>query len=150
MKIFRPDRSALTSLRVITALIAVFFIVAAKIYIPVNIIITILSMAFAVIVIFMDFVYYPLYFGSMKYEITNEQITRYSGVFFKSRKSVNFLTVQYTASVTTPFSRYTGLNFGVLFVYGGQLELMFLSYSDASEIIKIVESCGKGEKADVS
>ena len=54
-----------------------------------------------------------------------------------------YSTVQYTTVITTPFSQYTGLNFIVFFVYGGQLRLLFLNQEDA---LYILRKTGTAEK----
>ena len=82
------------------------------------------------------FVYLPLYFSSIKYTATETEIMKSSGVFIKTHQSVRYSSVQYTSVISSPFSQYTGLNFIVFFVYGGQLRLLFLKQSDAQEILR--------------
>ena len=143
MKKFFPDRRALLALRVIAAVIALLILGISRLYFPVNIITVITALAVTTILIYVDFIYLPLYFSSLSYETDGESIARNSGVIFKSRKFVRYSTVQYTAAITTPFSKYTGLNFAVLFVYGGQLRLLFLNYSDCEEILRLAGRSGK-------
>ena len=45
--------------------------------------------------------------------------------------------MQYITSAKSLLSQYTGLNFIVFFVYGGQLRLLFLSRDDADEIMAL-------------
>ena len=44
--------------------------------------------------------------------------------------------------VNSPFSKLTGLNFLVFFVYGGQMNLMFLNYVDMQEILALTGNEG--------
>ncbi|MCM1132626.1 MAG: PH domain-containing protein [Ruminococcus flavefaciens] len=136
MKSFKPEYSALTALRIIILVISVVLIGAVRIYVPINAVVLIFSVAVIIADIFMIFVYLPVYFSSLSYEMTEEKIIRHSGVFMKSHQSVRYSTVQYSVVVTTPFSDKTGLNFVVLFVYGGSLRLIFLKKSDAMEILR--------------
>lgn len=143
MKEIRPDKHALLSVRIIVLAFALLVTGAAKIYIPVDIIVIIIGIAVLTALIFFDCIYLPLYFANLHYETDGKIITKYSGVVFRTNKSIRFSTVQYTAVVTTPLSKLTGLNFAVLFVYGGQLRLIFLNHSDCTEIIRLASENGK-------
>ena len=129
---FKPEKNALNTLRVLIIVISVIFIGVVKIYVPVDIVVIIFAVA-------VMFVYLPLYFASLSYEMTDEKIIRHSGVFMKVHQSVRYSTVQYSTVVSTPFSDKTGLNFVILFVYGGSLRLLFLKKEDA---MKILRRCG--------
>ena len=74
------------------------------------------------------FVYLPLYFSSLSFDTTENEITKHSGVYFRSHQSVLYSTVQYTTVVTTPLSQYTGLNFVIFFVYGGPGSDQFIEF----------------------
>lgn len=139
MKTYLPDKKALFTLRVILALLAVVLTLIVKAYIPVDILVVIFGTAIATAAIFFIFIYLPLYFSSLRYESTPGEVTRHSGVFMKSHQTVQFSAVQYTTVVKTHLSRYTGMNFIVFFVYGGQLQLLFLRSSDMDEILGRVE-----------
>ncbi len=108
---------------------------AAKIYIPVDMVVIILGIFLGVVDILIMFIYLPLLFSSLKYEVSDNELTCISGVFIKSYQSVQFSAVQYTTVIFTPLSQYTGLNFLILFVYGGQLRLLFLKQQDALDIL---------------
>lgn len=143
MKKIKPDKHALTSVRLIVLALAFLIAGAAKLYIPIDIIVIIIGIAVLTAVIFFNCIYLPLYFANLHYEIDGNTITKYSGVIFRTNRTIKFSTVQYTALVTTPLSKITGLNFAVLFVYGGQLRLIFLNYSDCTEIIRLASVNGK-------
>lgn len=139
MRIYKPDKKGLRLLRVIILLLSVIVIFVARHYIPVNVVVFIIALALATMDIFVLFIYLPMFFASLRYEATGDEIIKYSGVFIKTRQSVRLDTVQYTTVITTPFAQYTGLNFLILFVYGGQLRLLFLRQSDALELMRIAE-----------
>lgn len=136
MKNFKPERKALNALRIIILIVSVVLIGGLKIYIPVDIVFMIFAVAIVMTDIVMIFIYLPIYFSSLSYDMTDEKIVKHSGVFFKSHQSIRFSTVQYSTVVTTPLSNKTGLNFVVLFVYGGNLRLVFLKEDDAMEILR--------------
>lgn len=144
MKKFKPDKNALLTMRIIILTISLLLILAVRIYIPITVIVLIIAAAFGTVDIFLIFVYLPLYFSSVCYDLTEDMITRHGGAFVKSHKSVRISKIQYTTVVTTPFSQYTSLNFVILFVYGGQLRMLFLDLDDAMEVLKITGEV-KGE-----
>lgn len=143
MKEIRPDKHALTSVRLIVLALALAVTGAAKLYIPIDIVVIIIGIAVLTAVIFFDCIYFPLYFSNLYYETDGKTITKYSGVIFRTNRTIRYSTVQYTAVVTTPFSKFTGLNFAVLFVYGGQLRLIFLDHRDCAEIVRLASVSGK-------
>lgn len=139
MNSFKPERNALTTLRVLILAVSAVLVIAVRIYVPLDIVVMIFAVAVVLIDIFTVFVYLPMYFRSLSYEMTDEKIIRHSGVFMKVHQSVRYSTVQYSTVVSTPFSDKTGLNFVILFVYGGSLRLLFLSKDDA---MRILRRCG--------
>lgn len=145
MKKFNPDWRAMLTLRILTAAVSLFLLGVSRFYFPINAITFIVSIALVAAFIFICFIYLPLYFSALSYELDDKTVTRHGGVFFRSHKSVKFSTVQYTAAVTTPLSKYTGLNFAILFVYGGQLRLEFLNTDDCEEILQLVRMSRKEE-----
>lgn len=136
MKIFKPEKNALIVLRGIIMLVSAVLIFLVKIYVPFDLMEIIIIIFIAATGIFMMFVYLPVYFSTLSYNMGAERITKHSGVFLKSHQSVKYSNVQYSTVVTTPFSERTGLNFIILFVYGGSLRLMFLSKDDAMEVLR--------------
>lgn len=133
---FKPEKNALIVIRILILIISVILIVLIRIYIPFDMAVITSGIVIGLIDIFIIFFYIPMYFSKLSYEMNDEKITKHSGVFLKSHQSVRYSTVQYTAVITTPFSQYTGLNFVILFVYGGSLRLMFLNQDNAMEILR--------------
>lgn len=136
MNKFKPEKNALTMMRVLISAVSVILIGAVRIYVPVDIIVAVFAGAVIFADIFLIFFYLPMYFSSLSYEMTDEKIIRHSGVFVKAHQSVKYSTVQYSTVVSTPFSDKTGMNFVILFVYGGSLRLLFLSKDDAMAILR--------------
>lgn len=143
MKKFKPDKNALLSMRLIVLTVSILIMITVRLYIPVNIIVSIIGLAVLTALIFTDCVYLPLYFAALSYETDGKSVSRHSGVIFKSHRSIRLSTIQYTAAVTTPFSKRTGLNFLLFFVYGGQLRLNFLKYDDFRELLRLADGFGK-------
>lgn len=143
MKKIKPDKNALLSMRIIVLTISLLIMTAIRLYIPVNIIVAIIGISILTALIFTDCVYLPLYFAALSYETDGKSISKHSGVVFKSHRSIRLSTIQYTAAVTTPFSKRTGLNFLLFFVYGGQLRLNFLKYDDFRELLRLANGLGK-------
>lgn len=139
MNSFKPERNALTTLRVLILVVSAILVGVVRIYVPIDIIVMIFAVVVILTDIFVLFIYLPMYFASLNYEMTDEKIVRHSGVFMKVHQSVRYSTVQYSTVVSTPFSNKTGMNFVILFVYGGSFRLLFLNKEDA---MKILRRCG--------
>ncbi len=146
MRSFKPDRHALLTLRLVIVAVSVLLFCAVKMYITVNIVLLILGIAIVTVDIFFICIYFPLYFRYLSYDTTDTEITKHSGVYFRSHQSVLYSTVQYTTVITTPLSQYTGLNFVIFFVYGGQLRLLFLDQEDALYIMRRTGTPEKGAR----
>lgn len=147
MKQYAPDRHCLTTLRLMITLAVVIIHLAAKYFIPYEWIATLITAAAVALAFLEMFVHLPLYFASIKYTATETEIIKTSGVFIKLHQSVRYASIQYTTVISSPLSQYTGFNFIIFFVYGGQLRLLFMKQSDAKEIIRLSGSIsGKGDR----
>lgn len=146
MKQFYPDRHCLTTLRLLITAIVVIILFAVRYFIPVDKIVMLCIIVVIAIACFEMFVHLPMFFNSISYSATSTEVTKSSGVFIKVHQSVRYSSIQYTTVISSPFSQYTGFNFIIFFVYGGQLRLLFLKQSDAQEIIKL--SGGVSVKGD--
>jgi membrane protein YdbS with pleckstrin-like domain len=120
----------------ITAL-AVVIIAAVRYFIPIDKIVFYSTLIVILTACVEMFVHLPMYFNSISYTATDTEVMKSSGVFFKVHQSIRYTSIQYTTVVSTPFSQYTGFNFIIFFVYGGQLRLLFLKQPDAKEIIEL-------------
>lgn len=146
MKTYKPDITALKFLKRIIILLGTLITVASRYYFTANMVTFIIFVAMVTIVIYTDYIYLPLYFKSLSYEVDKKTIVRHGGVIFRTHKSVHFSSIQYIAIVTTPYSVKTSINFIVFFLYGGRMHLDFLSNKDCEEIRSLALQ-GK-EKAD--
>ena len=143
MRHFYPDKRCINVLRTAIAAIGLIIFAVIKYYVRTEkaelIAGSIIAVLFAVM-----FIYLPLYFASLKYTATDTEIIRTSGVFIRFHQSVHYSSIQYATVIKTFFSRYTGLNFMIFFVFGGRFRLMFLSREDIDEILRLSGSvCGK-------
>ena len=134
-------------MRLLITAAVVIIIFAAKYFIPLENVVFIIVVSVIAIASFEMFIHLPMYFSSIKYSATETEVSKSSGVFIKVHQSVRYSSIQYTTIISSPFSQYTGFNFIIFFVYGGQLRLLFLKQSDAQEIIKLSGSISvKGDR----
>jgi len=145
LKKYQPDRHGLISVRILTTLFSVILSVISKIYVISEFLLFIVIIFIVTISIFVMFVYFPLYFSSLAYETTSTEVIKHSGVIVRSHQAIRFDSIQYTTVVSSPLSQYTGFNFVIFFIYGGQLRLDFLSRQDTIEILKSTRSSGMRE-----
>lgn len=142
IKHYRPEKRCRYILSGALILLAAVIIALIIIFVPIKIVVNISVIAVSAIVFTIVMVYLPLFFRSVKYTATETEIVKTSGVFIKFHQSVRFSSVQYITTVRTPFSSKTGFNFIIFFVYGGQLNLLFLSEHDLEEIRILAENGG--------
>lgn len=122
-------------LRIIILVVTVVLIaVTAYFLAPFPLLMIIISSVFFVAGFFAALIYLPVYFKNMKYYVSNEKIIKISGFYFIKKQSLRVSKIQYTTEISTPFSKLTGLNFILLYAYGGMLPIMFISDHDFSEI----------------
>ena len=147
MKQYYPDRHCLTTLRLMITAAVIIILSAVRYFIPIEKVVLYTTVGVIAVACIEMFVHLPLFFSSISYTVTRTEVTKSSGVFIKVHQSVRYSSIQYTTIISSPFSQYTGFNFIIFFVYGGQLRLLFLKQSDAKEIIKISGSIDiKGDK----
>lgn len=135
MKQYAPDRHCLTTMRILITITVIIILFAVRYFITFDKIVFFTEIIIIFAALVEMFVHLPLFFSSIKYSATDTEITKSSGVFIKVHQSVRYSSIQYTTVISSPFSHYTGFNFIIFFVYGGQLRLLFLKQSDAMEII---------------
>lgn len=139
---YRPEKRCRYILSGAIILLAAAIIALIVIFVPIRLAVNISVISISAIVIAIVMIYLPMFFRSVKYTATNTEIVKTSGVFIKFHQSVRFSSVQYITTVKTPFSSKTGFNFIIFFVYGGQLNLLFLSEHDLEEIRLLAENGG--------
>ncbi len=135
MKRYFADKTCLNVIRVLI-LVLTFVLMGLTAYFLsfAPIIMSIISAVFFVAGVFVSMIYLPFYFRNLCYYISNEKIVKISGFYFIGKQIMRIDSVQYSTSVSTPFSRITGLNFIVLYAYGGKMTIMFLSKKDFDEL----------------
>ena len=136
MKSYTPDKGSLNVLRAGIIIAALVLIAAVKIFIKIYALMLVLSIIIAAAAIIVTALYLPAYFANLSYCANDKEIKKCSGVFFRTAQSIKYSSIQYSTFITTPFSKYTGLNFIVFYVYGGRFLMLFLKSSDAAEILK--------------
>ena len=137
MKQYYPDRHCLSTLRILITAAAVILLAATRYFVPIDLVVFITTIVVVFVACFEMFIHLPMYFASISYTATETEVMKSSGVFFKVHQSIRYSSIQYTTIVSSPLSQYTGFNFIIFFVYGGQLRLLFLKQSDAKEIIRM-------------
>lgn len=145
MKHYVPDRKCLTTLRIIITAAVLLVIAAIRYFIPFEKTVFFLTVFLICAACFFMFLYLPKFFASIKYTASETEIIKSSGVFIKLYQSIKYSSIQYTTVINTPLSQYTGFNFIIFFVYGGQQRLLFLKQSDAEEIIRLSGSISMKE-----
>ena len=136
MKEYYPDKRCLWTIKlmIIPIYLAIWFLSGR--FIPAALIVDIVRCTAAAICILLGYIYYPLFVRTLKYTVTDTEIKRSGGVFIRTFQSVRYSSVQYITTARCSFSHYTGLNFILFFVYGGQMRLLFLSREDSDEIMQ--------------
>lgn len=84
----------------------------------------------------------PLFFARLRCYASPEKLTVIAGILFLREQSIRLDRVQFIQTVTGPFDGIFGLNFIVLYVYGGQLTIPFLNTQDRYELIAMLERGG--------
>lgn len=120
-------KNTYTIRNIYTACVTVYFLS----FIP--IVMILLCIIFLAAGFFTAIIYLPIYFKNLNYYVSNDRIIKESGFYFKKKQIIRIDKIQFTTSVSTPFSKLTGLNFIVLYAYGGMMTVMFLSDHDFAE-----------------
>ncbi len=148
MKKYKLDNQAIKLLNVILFILTIcimFFVKYVQYtkigeirYIPIiaNAVILALCITYAIIA----FIILPLWFRSVCYTVTQDEIIIKSGVLLRRTVYVKISAVQYLTAVKGPLSGHINLNFLLINAYGGRLYLMFLSSKDMEEIYKRINS----------
>ena len=92
-----------------------------------------------ILCVFMGAIYIPLWFMKMNISITDREVIFRSGIIITSERHMGIHSLELVYIIKTPFSRFTGLNFVSLCVYGKRLVLPFLDICDAEEAAGILQ-----------
>ncbi|MGN0622247.1 MAG: hypothetical protein ACI4I9_10300 [Porcipelethomonas sp.] len=149
MKQYKADKKCLNIIRIfLIAVTAALIIVCAEFMQVLPILMISLCVIFALAGFFTAFVYLPVYFRKLCYTVSDGKIIKQSGFFFYKTQMMRIDTIQFSSSVFTPFSKFTGLNFIFLYAYGGMMTVMFLENDDFSELDKSLKSVYAGKEED--
>ena len=134
MKHYYADKTCLNILKILI-LSVTFILLAVTVYFLsfIPIVMILLWIIFLAAGFFTAIIYLPIYFKNLNYYVSNDRIIKESGFYFKKKQIIRIDKIQFTTSVSTPFSKLTGLNFIVLYAYGGMMTVMFLSDHDFAE-----------------
>ncbi len=134
MKHYYADKTCLNILKILI-LYVTFILLAVTVYFLsfIPIVMILLCIIFLAAGFFTAIIYLPIYFKNLNYYVSNDRIIKESGFYFKKKQIIRIDKIQFTTSVSTPFSKLTGLNFIVLYAYGGMMTVMFLSDHDFAE-----------------
>lgn len=134
MKHYYADKTCLNILKILI-LSVTFILLAVTVYFLsfIPIVMILLCIIFLAAGFFTAIIYLPIYFKNLNYYVSNDRIIKESGFYFKKKQIIRIDKIQFTTSVSTPFSKLTGLNFIVLYAYGGMMTVMFLSDHDFVE-----------------
>lgn len=135
MKHYYADKTCLNKLKALV-LSFTLILIAVNVYFLsfIPIVMIPLCIIFAVSGIFTALIYLPVYFRNLNYYVSDERIIKESGFYFRKKQIIRISKIQFTTSVSTPFSRFSGFNFIVLYAYGGMMTVMFLSDRDFAEL----------------
>lgn len=135
MKHYYADKTCLNILKILI-LSVTFILLAVTVYFLsfIPIIMIPLSIIFFGTGFFMAMIYLPVYFRNLNYYVSEDKIIKESGFYFRKKQIIRINKIQFTTAVSTPFSKLTGLNFIVLYAYGGMMTVMFLSDHDFAEL----------------
>ena len=156
MKKYYADKKSLNVLRVITFVIIIGIIIGlkyllyyferrypdyflpARFTVPEVIVWIVIALLVTAYVVFL-LIILPLWYRSVCFTVSADEIVLRSGVIFRNISYIKMSSVQYTTTICMPFSKHTSFNFLLINAYGGRLILMFLSYSDLTEIDKKIQ-----------
>lgn len=143
MKEYSADPAAMKLLQITVCLLAAVLIFAsARFLYRWSVVMWILIGIFAVTAIVLSFFCMPLYFSNLRCIITANQVTVRTGMFFRREQSIRLQSVQFVQTITGPWNGILGLNFIILYVYGGSLMIFFLKKADRQELTEFLERKG--------
>ena len=143
MKEFRADQGALHLLQILICLAGAGLSWASAYFLHRWVwVMWSLVGVFAGIAVILSFICLPLFFSRLRCYASSEKLTVIAGILFLRQQSIRLDRVQFIQTITGPFDGIFGLNFIVLYVYGGQLAIPFLNTKDRYELVAILERGG--------
>ena len=143
MKEYSADLSAMKLLQIIVCLLAFLLSIASVKFLSRWIFVMWgLVILFSVTAAVLSFFCIPLYFSNLKCIVTANQVTIRTGMFFRREQSIRLQSVQFVQLITGPWDGILGLNFIILYFYGGRLMIFFLKKNDRRELTEFFERKG--------
>jgi len=143
LKEYSADLGAMKLLQITVCLLAALLIFASvKFLSRWAVIMWILTGLFALAAIVISFFCMPLYFSNLRCIVTSNQVTIRTGMFFRREQSIRLQSVQFVQTITGPWDGVLGMNFIILYVYGGSLMIFFLKKPDRQELTEFLERKG--------
>lgn len=128
---YSPSRKCLWILDLIILMLTTALICLSSCFLALTpMFMKIINSVFLTTGLFLILIYLPVYFKNLCYIVSENKITKNSGFFFTKKQTITIDSIQYTTSITTWFSEKTGLNFFILYAYGGTMKIMFLNDDD--------------------
>ncbi|MBQ9957259.1 MAG: hypothetical protein IJO99_06820 [Ruminococcus sp.] len=140
MKRFYAHKGAEAVLSVISAILAVALIVLIRFVSRNRTVILTAGTAIAVMGVLLIFVYFPLYFSSVRYTLTETELLSERGVIIRRKSAIRLSSVQSYTMYIPRRAVLSGLSLVLLNVYGGTLALPFMKKSDIEELILHIEA----------
>ena len=143
MKEYRADIGGLHLLQIAACLLSACISLAAFWFLRRWIVIMwIVIGVFAGVAVIASFLFLPLYFRKLRVFASPAKLTVRAGILFLRERSILLDRVQFVQTITGPFDGMMGLNFIILYVYGGQLTIPFLCRRDRIELTTLLEQKG--------
>lgn len=135
-KKYTPQRRACITLSLLAVVVSIVIFTAASRILGKQIMYFAAAVLLIVSIVFL--IYIPLSLRKICIYINEDSVILKSGIIISNERRINMEILELAYIIKTPFSKYTGINFTVLCVYGKRLILPFLSTGDAEEIMNIV------------
>ena len=141
MKKYYADKTCLNVLRVLALVVTLSLIFVDYYFLYfIPIVMWALIGLFSLTFILFGIIWLPLYFSRASYIVSSLEVIRNIGFFFRIRQIMKVSAIQYVTLMTTPFSSITGFNFVIVNALGGNLLLLYLSKTDAEEIVRTLSA----------
>ena len=140
MKRFYAHKGAEAVLSVISAILAVALIFLIRFVFRNRTVILTAGTAIAVMGVLLIFAYFPLYFSSVRYTLTETELLSERGVIIRRKSAIRLSSVQSYTLYIPGRAVLSGLSLVLLNVYGGTLALPFMKKSDIEELILHIEA----------
>ncbi len=142
LKEYSADLSAMKLLQILICLLsAILIAVCGRFLYHWPVIMWILILIFGITAAVLSLFCLPVYFSNLKCIVTASQITVHTGMLFLREQSVRLQNIQFIQLITGFGGRF-GMNFVILYVYGGSLMIFFMKKKDRQELTEFLERKG--------